>query len=162
MTPKFVLVVETGVRAGERVEVEKTLVIGRQGADLDLEDDEVSHHHARVRVVGDDVVLEDCESTNGTWINEARIAAPTVLRSGDVVRVGKTSIAVELLTSRTTVSEPAPMVDSPDAPSHHHEFAPLSSYKRRGIATRDLRVESATIAVVVGTAAGLIVYFALR
>src|SRR5436190_14122747 len=65
MTPKVVLVVETGVRSGERVEVGKTLVIGRQGADFDLEDDEVSHKHARVRVVGDDVVLEDCESTNG-------------------------------------------------------------------------------------------------
>jgi len=161
MTPKVVLVVETGVRSGERVEVGKTLVIGRQGADFDLEDDEVSHKHARVRVVGDDVVLEDCESTNGTWINGARITAPTVLRSGDVVRVGRTSIAVELPTYRPTVSEPAQVVDSSDAPVHH-AFAPLSSYKRRGIATRDIRVEIATIAVVVGTAAALIVYFALR
>lgn len=161
MTPKAVFVVETGVRAGERVEVGKTLVIGREGADFDLDDDEVSHQHARVRIVGDDVVLEDCESTNGTWINGARITAPTVLRSGDVVRVGKTAIAVELPTSRTNVSEPAQVGDSPDAPVHH-EFAPLGGYERRGIATRDIRVEIATIAVVVGTAAALIVYFALR
>lgn len=48
----------------------------------------VSAHHARVFREGDDVVLEDLRSTNGTFVNDRHVYRQS-LRNGDVVLVGK-------------------------------------------------------------------------
>lgn len=48
----------------------------------------VSSHHARVMQEGNDFVIEDMGSTNGTYVNE-RLVARRTLRDGDVVLVGK-------------------------------------------------------------------------
>ncbi len=51
----------------------------------------VSRQHARVRLSGDECVLEDLNSTNGTWLNEKRLTANTayILNNGDQVRLGQ-------------------------------------------------------------------------
>ena len=58
--------------------------IGR-GADNDivLNDREVSRNHAEVRLEGDDYILTDLGSTNGTFVNDQRIIRPIRLRDGD-------------------------------------------------------------------------------
>jgi pSer/pThr/pTyr-binding forkhead associated (FHA) protein len=48
----------------------------------------VSRVHARVRVRGNEVLLDDRDSKNGTWVNGARIARPVALEEGDEVVVG--------------------------------------------------------------------------
>jgi pSer/pThr/pTyr-binding forkhead associated (FHA) protein len=48
----------------------------------------VSGHHARVVCEGDQIVLEDLQSTNGTWVNTLQVTRHT-LRDGDVVLIGK-------------------------------------------------------------------------
>ena len=47
----------------------------------------VSGHHACVALDGKDFVLEDLESTNGTFVNDSRVSRQT-LRNGDVIRLG--------------------------------------------------------------------------
>jgi pSer/pThr/pTyr-binding forkhead associated (FHA) protein len=67
--------------------------IGRGPAcDLRLEDAYVSNVHARIFPRGDGWYVEDLGSTNGTFVNEERIAAPAPVRAGDRVRVGTTLI----------------------------------------------------------------------
>jgi len=68
----------------------------RFGRDPDLEfptdpdDDIVSAVHARARRAGDGTWwLEDLGSTNGTWLNGRRLAAPERLRSGDRFTLGQ-------------------------------------------------------------------------
>jgi pSer/pThr/pTyr-binding forkhead associated (FHA) protein len=95
-SPRCALVVEDGPLAGRRFEVRSKLEIGRQGTDCALEDNKVSSRHAAVRVAGDDVVIEDLGSTNGTWVNRLRIDRPVALHHGDSVRVGATTLAVQL------------------------------------------------------------------
>lgn len=58
--------------------------IGR-GADNDivLNDREISRNHAEVRLDGDDYILTDLGSTNGTFVNDQRIMRPIRLRDGD-------------------------------------------------------------------------------
>ncbi len=76
---------------GERGEV----WVGRsESADVVLEADaEVSKLHARIDYVGRDCTLvDDGLSRNGSFINEERIGGRRRLRSGDVIRVGKTLI----------------------------------------------------------------------
>jgi hypothetical protein len=68
------------------------LTIGRSGQnDLGLEGDEfASARHARFEPRRDGVWVEDIGSTNGTYVNGARLESPRKLNPGDVVRIGET------------------------------------------------------------------------
>lgn len=62
--------------------------IGRGlSADVRLESPSVSRRHAMVVVEGDEVVLADDRSRNGTWLNEERITRD-VVHEGDVIVIG--------------------------------------------------------------------------
>jgi pSer/pThr/pTyr-binding forkhead associated (FHA) protein len=89
------VVVKTGPEAGRRVELGIEVVIGRQDADLVLEDPEVSRRHAVLRRSGESVVVEDLDSTNGTFVEGERIRKPITLGPGDKVRVGRTTLEIE-------------------------------------------------------------------
>jgi hypothetical protein len=88
-------VVKTGPEAGRRVELGIEVVIGRQDADLVLEDPEVSRRHAVLRRSGESVVIEDLDSTNGTFVKGERIRKPITVGPGDQVRVGRTTLEIE-------------------------------------------------------------------
>ncbi|RMH45581.1 MAG: FHA domain-containing protein [Gammaproteobacteria bacterium] len=72
------------------------VTIGRRSDnDIHIDDLAVSGRHARIVVLPDpyleDVMrceLHDCGSTNGTFLNEVQITKPTILRHGDVIRIG--------------------------------------------------------------------------
>ncbi|MDQ2871428.1 MAG: zinc-ribbon domain-containing protein [Acidobacteriota bacterium] len=49
------------------------VVIGRHDADVNVEDPEISRHHAAIELTGDTVTLVDLGSTNGTFVGEERI-----------------------------------------------------------------------------------------
>jgi len=89
------VVVKTGPEAGRRVELGVEVVIGRQDADLVLEDPEVSRRHAVLRRSGQSVVIEDLDSTNGTFVKGERIRKPITVGPGDQVRVGRTTLEIE-------------------------------------------------------------------
>jgi len=64
-------------------------LIGRSSVcQIVVEDALVSRKHARIDVSGDDVVLHDLRSLNGTMVNGAAVQHATSLNLGDVVRVG--------------------------------------------------------------------------
>jgi pSer/pThr/pTyr-binding forkhead associated (FHA) protein len=68
------------------------VVIGRgEGCEVRLPDPSVSHRHASIRQRGTDYVVLDEGSTNGTFVGPVRLSphAPRVVRSGDLVRVGR-------------------------------------------------------------------------
>jgi len=89
------VVVQSGPEAGRRVELGLEVAIGRQDADLVLEDPEVSRRHAVLRRAGASVVVEDLDSTNGTFVNGERIRSPMTVGPGDQVRVGRTTLEIE-------------------------------------------------------------------
>ena len=70
------------------------VTIGRaRQNDLGLEADEfASARHARFEPRRDGVWVEDVGSTNGTFVNGARLEEPRRLRPGDVVRIGDTDL----------------------------------------------------------------------
>ena len=68
------------------------IVIGRgDGCEIRLPDPSVSHRHASIRQRGSDYVVVDEGSTNGTFVGPVRLSpqAPRLLRSGELVRVGR-------------------------------------------------------------------------
>jgi len=71
---RFSLAVIQGAATGQIFQVTKTrTVIGRSGADINIDDPESSRQHAALEIVGDVAILRDLGSTNGTWIELDRI-----------------------------------------------------------------------------------------
>jgi predicted Zn finger-like uncharacterized protein len=71
---RFSLAVIQGAATGQIFPVTKTrTIIGRSGADINLDDPEASRQHAALEILGDVAVLRDLGSTNGTWIELDRI-----------------------------------------------------------------------------------------
>jgi len=90
---KAVLQVAAGPDAGLRFEIKnKVTLIGRAGADLTLQDLDVSRKHASIEFIAKDkVILKDLRSRNGTHLNQRRITVAT-LKNGDAFKVGATVI----------------------------------------------------------------------
>jgi DNA-binding winged helix-turn-helix (wHTH) protein len=59
----------------------------------------VSRHHARITVAHGAASIEDLDSTNGTFVNGARISAATRLVPGDVFALGSEVLRVRLRSS---------------------------------------------------------------
>src|SRR4051794_24717489 len=90
------LVVRSGPRAGERIEVVGELVVGRGHVDVKVSDQEVSRRHLAVRPHEDGVELEDLGSTNGTFVDGARLSAVVVVSSTARVILGQTELEIEV------------------------------------------------------------------
>jgi FHA domain len=74
----------------------RTLTIGRgQGNDIALEDEFASAHHASIEPRRDGVWVLDTGSTNGTFVNGAKVSKPRKLEPGDVIRIGGTDLRYE-------------------------------------------------------------------
>lgn len=89
------VVVTSGPETGRRVELDLEVAIGRQDTDLIVEDPEVSRRHAVLRRSDGSVIVEDLDSTNGTFVNGERIRSPIAVGPGDQIRVGQTTLEIE-------------------------------------------------------------------
>ena len=67
--------------------------IGRTKADLVLTDTRVSRRHGELEVGPDGVAYRDTGSTNGSLLN-GRTVTSTVLKPGDVLTLGETSLTI--------------------------------------------------------------------
>jgi serine phosphatase RsbU (regulator of sigma subunit) len=77
------------------------LIIGRkEPADLVLADSEVSRAHCRLDLLGEELLVADLGSTNGTFIDGKRITAPVVLPVGATLQVGRSAFKHEWRTER--------------------------------------------------------------
>ena len=69
------------------------ITIGRESnCEYILSDETVSSHHARLSFHHKQWWVEDLNSTNGSFLNNDPITVPTVVISGDELRVGKISL----------------------------------------------------------------------
>ena len=74
---------------------EGSLLAGRlPECDVMIDDGLVSRMHARISVRDDSVVVEDLHSTNGVYVNGARITHSALLREGDRLLLGTTEISL--------------------------------------------------------------------
>jgi hypothetical protein len=88
------LVVTGGALAGTRISLDgRPILIGRaDDSTLVLDDDYASTRHARLSLSGEDWLLEDLGSTNGTYLDRAKVTAPIRVPPGTPIRIGKTVI----------------------------------------------------------------------
>ncbi len=85
-----------GAQTGLTMPLGDSLRIGRSNdCQLILDDDYVSTRHARI-VRGDNgYLVEDLGSTNGTYLNDARVTTATPFGLSDTLRIGRTTMIVE-------------------------------------------------------------------
>ncbi|MBB3662656.1 MULTISPECIES: FHA domain-containing protein FhaB/FipA [Prauserella salsuginis group] len=88
------LVVTQGALSGTRIALDgKPIMIGRaDDSTLVLDDDYASTRHARISLRGDEWYVEDLGSTNGTYLDRAKVTAPLRVPLGVPIRIGKTVI----------------------------------------------------------------------
>lgn len=80
---------------GLHVDVLGPVVVGRSpSSDIVIAEPYVSSVHARFTIQGPALVVEDLDSTNGTFVNGHHIDQPVTLRDGDEVQVGDTVMKV--------------------------------------------------------------------
>jgi EmrB/QacA subfamily drug resistance transporter len=100
----FKLQINEGPAAGTTIELVGAMIIGREGADIAVEGDtEMSRRHARLRVDGRRVLVEDLGSTNGTYVGDRRITSPVWLDSDTELKLG-----LSRMTVRFAAPVPAP------------------------------------------------------
>jgi hypothetical protein len=84
---------QTGIPVGKVFPLSPVTVIGRSTeADVSLNDTFLSTEHARLERQNGVWVLEDLNSTNGTYLNGFEVRASTEVHDGDVVRVGRVEL----------------------------------------------------------------------
>jgi len=90
-----VLFVRSEGQQGVELEVSDVTVLGRSSeTDVVLDDPYASEFHMRLVAQDNGIMLHDLGSTNGTYVNGRRVTAPTQLRRGDTIQVGKTVMEV--------------------------------------------------------------------
>ena len=79
---------------------ESTLSIGRHGEnDIVLRDSSVSRHHACFVKEGENLIVTDKGSKNGTIVNGLKVESAR-LEDGDVIRIGDNLVIVVSVTSK--------------------------------------------------------------
>ena len=126
-----VLRVIDGAEGGTRIPIDSELEVGRaaKGPGNLCGDDELSRHHARITYGPEgEVVIFDLGSTNGTFVNGQRLATPAILRPGDKVRMGRTTLELtsngsngaaaqtQLILPRAPAATAPPTARQPPAP----------------------------------------------
>src|SRR5690606_15453587 len=76
------IVITSGPKAGLELPLgNEPLTIGRSSeSGLVIRDDYTSSHHARLVLWGDQWMIQDLDSTNGTWHDGARVTAPVPVK----------------------------------------------------------------------------------
>ena len=90
------LAVLDGPDLGRIFRVEQpSVTIGRGDAEVQLEDGEVSRQHARLEMRGGKAVVRDLGSTNGTFVDDVKVAEAEIENRGEF-RVGQTRLMLIL------------------------------------------------------------------
>ena len=81
----------------ERIRISSSqITFGRSDqCDISVDDQFLSSRHAIIHNKGGSLSIEDLDSTNGTFLNDQPLTGTAPLKSGDVVRIGQTTLTVE-------------------------------------------------------------------
>jgi len=80
-----------------------------------IADPSVSSHHCEAQLRGGEVFIRDLNSTNGTFIGDARITE-SVLKPGQILKLGQVELKLEVEgAAATSLAAPAPAKKTVDA-----------------------------------------------
>jgi pSer/pThr/pTyr-binding forkhead associated (FHA) protein len=92
--PKLVLLSTGMTGRTHELKAEKTTIGRLEDNDFSIPEASVSSHHCEVLLRGNDVVVRDLNSTNGTFLGAERVTE-IVLKPGQVLRLGQVEMRLE-------------------------------------------------------------------
>ncbi len=109
----YKLVMRSGPEVDKAYPLEKEeFVIGRELInDLIISDPEISRKHARLFKKKEQYYLEDLGSTNGTFYAGKRVSKPVLLKSGDLINLGKSIVLEFIAEEEAVISAPSELVE---------------------------------------------------
>jgi len=101
------LVIQTQGVSGRACElkVDKTTIGRVEDNMFQISEQSISSHHCEVLLRGNDVVIKDLNSTNGTFINDEKITE-SVLKPGQRLRLGQVELRLETGTTGAPSASP--------------------------------------------------------
>ncbi len=94
-TPTQLRIVAPPELVGLRFDLTDEFTLGRAaGCQVTLDDTYASQVHARAFRRDGQYYIEDLGSTNGTWLNRAKVTGPLELQRGDQIQIGNTVLEV--------------------------------------------------------------------
>ena len=79
--------------------------IGREGADIPLDDSKVSRKHAELGLYGPEAwIVRDLHSTNGTSLNGRRVDDRANLKHWDLIKIGDTRLRFAIIEKAVKVA----------------------------------------------------------
>ena len=147
--PKMIVSIDGVVIKEVQLTKDRTTLGRRPYNDIVIDNLAVSGEHAVLQMTGNEVFLEDLNSTNGTYVN-GKAAKKQLLQNGDIVEVGKYKIkfvneTVEQGFEKTMMVRPGSMPTAPSAAA----YSPGSPAEMGSTAT-----SNAAIKVLSGAASG--------
>src|SRR5262249_12380058 len=117
----------------EGLEPNRRYVIGRQGAsigrvapaDIVIPDSEVSRTHCRLTLDGEAMTVTDLNSTNGTFVDGARMSEPMALPVGATLRAGRQLLKHVWLTQKEILQQDEFGREIRKASSYVHALLPV-------------------------------------
>jgi CheY-like chemotaxis protein len=135
------VVITKGLAAAAHELGGKWTTIGRaDGNDFQIAEASISGRHCEVRLRGDDLVVRDLQSTNGTFAAGQKISE-AVVKPGQTFRVGEvelrfensapettpgTSFVTKMLATNTAANPPKPAAPAPVKPAPVAEIKPVA------------------------------------
>ena len=100
------------------LKVEKTTVGRVEDNAFHIPQGSVSSHHCEIWLRGNDVVVKDLNSTNGTFVNGQQVTTEAVLKPGQTLRLGQVELRLDTgAPGEATPAAPAAGSTAPKAPS---------------------------------------------
>lgn len=106
---KLVVLSEGLTGKTHELKVDKTTIGRVDDNTFPIAEPSISSHHCEVLRRGNEVVVRDLHSTNGTFINGQQVSTEAVLKPGQILRLGQVEIRLE-----DGEAKPAPAKKMPD------------------------------------------------
>jgi len=138
MSPSYRLVLKSGVDAGKIFPLERSqITIGREhNTDITISDPEISRRHAHIFQQGENYIIEDLGSTNGTSVNGQRLVGPYILRPTELITLGENTHLIfeavmmdpdaTVAAIKPGVQAPYPSTRKPQAESNPPPYQPAN------------------------------------
>lgn len=134
---KLVILSQGMTGRAHELKVDKTTIGRVDDNTFPIAESSVSSHHCEIILRGNDVVVNDLNSTNGTFINGDKITGEAVLKPGQILRLGQIELRLE---AEGVTSAPAPAAaPGASAPATAAKKGPDNTVAmQRGVSLTDL------------------------
>lgn len=122
----------SGEFTGQEISIDRDMLVGRhQSADLVLQSAEISRKHAAFLLKEQALYVQDLNSSNGSFVNDLRIADEILLKEGDIVQFA--SLKFSVLAPAVELEHAADVAETADKVTAQTEKTPAQQMNEQGM-----------------------------